>query len=330
MQVTGVSVIARVHARKSYFLNKSDFEELLSFNFNQAADWLFKHKGYQGLIPVKGKLLDWQTRVLLKEVSLFSIWAQGKFYETLKWFVGQKELINIKIAIRYLELEQKIKPEDLVDIGSWSYVRNGELADIQSINNLMDLYIKKPIYNFLKNALERYKNHKNLGFLETELDSEYYKLWISSTKSSITKNILNSLISWKNLETLIRCREIYKLDWIDAANLFAYSKEPFTLKVLSELYLSAFNQWKVILPYPFRNNIEFMKSEDINYGIILPLKKEFVSRCRSLITQSSFKPEGSLAFLYLKSIEIENIALCLQGIDMGFSKDEILGELVYV
>ncbi len=328
---TGIAIMARVHARKSYLLNKEGFSALLDQGWPSAAEWISKQKGFDEPVEQNDSFLNWGLKQLVDEVSHFGIWSAGDFLENLRWFLRFRELHNMKIAVRSIELGIPISKESLIELDPfWRWVSSEEISEVSSTSTLSFLYRKYPIYEYLDRALYNYNNHKNLGFFETEIDSSFMRAWLSSLKDKTLREILNYYLAWRNLDTLARCREIYHLDWVDTATFLISAEAPIDMKGLSRLYEMSFSMWGSILPRTFTAGLNLNAIQDLQHDFYIPMKRQFFKFCKGRISQSSFSPFGSIAYLFLKEQEIENIVLCLNGLKLGFSKEDIERELIIV
>lgn len=332
---------ARVSAMKAKLIKAEEYHKLLKMRLNEITKFLedLEYKSEIDQLSAHHSKEDLLERALNANLSkafdkLRRI-SEPELVLLIDAYMKRFDIENIKTILRGKfanEKEEKIKSL-MVPLGSLDKRFINELASLNSVEEV----IKRLKIEQLENAYEKFKETRNLFWLENALDQYYYSglaefLKTVPKEGELFVKFLKNEIDALNIKTLLRLKR-EKFDRKEIMNYLFFSGNKLNPNKLNKL--AGMSMDEIISELENIGYAKIMKEAIDNFekehtliDIEFALNEHLLKGSILLLHQNPLSIDVILGYMFAKEIEIKNLKTIIKGKQLGLDERFIEHSLI--
>ncbi len=344
IQYAGIN--AKVKALIGEMLSEEDYQRLVDLKTVQEVfDYLYKNTNYREYLTELTGREEIHRRPLeltlkknfINDYEKIYRYLTGSSRQFFKFLFAKFEIEDLKMLLRTIlvEHDEDYLEENLLYLGVYTDVSISRLTEINTYQDLLEVFQNTPYYNTLRRFEERYKRDNNLFPVEMTLDFNYFTRLASLSRNlsgddfRMVRDLLGTQVDLTNIHWIYRIKKFYNLSYEEILNYtlpFYYRLSAEELRAMAQL-----KEADDIFAFLSRTSYDSLFSRIAEDKSIL-FEKYFLSYILKRSYQAKIKGTFNIgviiAYLYIKEYEIRDMITIVEGVRYSLESNIIRKYLI--
>ncbi len=332
------AILAKARAMYGKCLTDKDYEELIVCRtVSDVANYLKTRTNYSSALVSlndndihRGQLEALLRQNIYYDVAALSRYEQDKSIDFAGFFISRLEISQIIRCLTLLNIgkSQEYVYEMPLSIDKFTSISLSSLASVRSYDDILEALKNTQYFNTLSRLRPKENEKINISDIEIQLNNDNYGAVVSSIDRANNKKdrmeikeLFSAMIDFKNVSRIIRLKRYYNFDADKIkSQLIPYGRlKPKTIDELCEC--QSVNE----IFERSRSTYLGRLLQKLKYNDKIQITDALLSNyCKHHLRLSKNPRIVMISYVFLKTIELNNIVNIIEGTRYGISADKKL------